>query len=39
MLAMLDGLGFTHLRMNLLSGGIAQLITATRGSEPPVDRP
>jgi demethylmenaquinone methyltransferase/2-methoxy-6-polyprenyl-1,4-benzoquinol methylase len=39
MLAMLEELGFTHLRRNLLSGGIAQLITATRSGEPPVDRP
>jgi demethylmenaquinone methyltransferase/2-methoxy-6-polyprenyl-1,4-benzoquinol methylase len=39
MLGMLDELGFTHLRRNLLSGGIAQLITATRGELPIVDHP
>jgi demethylmenaquinone methyltransferase/2-methoxy-6-polyprenyl-1,4-benzoquinol methylase len=32
MLAMLDDLGFTHVRRTLLSVGISQLITATRGN-------
>ena len=32
MLAMLDEVGFTHVRRTLLSFGIAQLITATRGN-------
>ena len=32
MLAMLDELGFTHVRRTLLSVGISQLITATRGN-------
>jgi demethylmenaquinone methyltransferase / 2-methoxy-6-polyprenyl-1,4-benzoquinol methylase len=34
MLEMLAGCGFSHLRRSLLSGGIAQLITATRSSSP-----
>jgi demethylmenaquinone methyltransferase / 2-methoxy-6-polyprenyl-1,4-benzoquinol methylase len=32
MLAMLADCGFSHLRRSLLSGGIAQLVTATRSS-------
>jgi demethylmenaquinone methyltransferase/2-methoxy-6-polyprenyl-1,4-benzoquinol methylase len=33
MLSMLESAGFTHVRRSLLSVGIAQLITATRGRE------